>query len=73
MRRNLVTIVLAVLGPSTMYYAFAASVSDEPDGPAQADTRLLASPSIDAMPAPLAPFDETPITPVESAGAPMWP
>ena len=26
-----------------------------------------------AWPAPKAPFDETPITPVESAGAPMFP
>ena len=72
MRRFLFTIVLAVSVPTVMYFSLSASASDQEATTPHADTRLLLSPSVEAMPPPQPPFDETPTTPVESAGAPMW-
>lgn len=72
MIRILLTFVLALFALSSMVYALAASGSQQPTEISQvASAPLPLSPPVEAMPPPQEPFDETPITPVESAGAPM--
>jgi hypothetical protein len=74
MIRILLTFMLALLALSSVVYALAASGSQQPTEILQVGTIAWPpSPPVEPMPAPQAPFDETPITPVESAGAPMRP
>jgi hypothetical protein len=77
MMRVAMTVAIAVIAFSTMVAAVAAVMK-----PAKAQG-LTAAPTPHEIavnwewsvewPEPKAPFDETPITPVESAGAPMFP
>lgn len=74
MIRTLLTFVLALFALSFMVYALAASGSQQPTEISQVGTSVLPpSPPVEPMPPPQEPFDETPISPVESAGAPMRP
>jgi len=77
MTRLVLTTSIAVISFSTIVLAVAAMTKS-----AQAQGPLVAPSAQEnpvnwewsiAWPAPKAPFDETPITPVESAGAPMFP
>jgi len=74
MIRFLLTFMPALFALSSVVYALAAPGSQQPTEILQVETILLlpASP-VEPMPPPQEPFDETPITPVESAGAPMRP
>jgi hypothetical protein len=73
MIRILLTFV-GLFALSSVVYALAASGSQQPTEIPQVGTTLLTlSPPVEALPPPQEPFDETPITPVESAGAPMRP
>ena len=71
MTRHLLTALLASLATSVGLYAtlsISAAAPSEPDRPAQ--PAMSPVPLDLAMPPPQAPFDMTPITPYESAGAP---
>jgi len=79
MTRVLVAIAVAVIAFSTIVVAIKAeeppSSAVEPQRSNQ-DTDVEApvvAGTLDSWPAPKEPFDETRITPVESAGAPMFP
>jgi hypothetical protein len=50
-----------------------AAASKRSNAASEAEVFRVPSGRIDDWPAPNAPFDNTPITPVESAGAPMFP
>jgi hypothetical protein len=74
MIRILLTFALALFSLSCVVYALAASGSQRPIEIPQVGVTPLPLPApTEAMPPPQEPFDETPITPVESAGAPMRP
>ena len=74
MIRILLTLMLALFALSSVVYALAVPGSQQPTEIPQVGTILLPpSPPVAPMPPPQEPFDETPITPVESAGAPMRP
>ncbi len=72
-----VTVAIAVFAFSTMVVALAATLTvAEPQQSSiapGADGLAVRWESHDGWPAPQEPFDETPIGPVESAGAPMFP
>ena len=76
MKRIVVTVAIVVLSIPTMLAATGALKASEPRGSIvmpTADDLATRQDAIDGWPAPSPPFDETPITPVESAGAPMFP
>lgn len=73
MIRIFTTLVLAMLAFSTLVYGLAASSPPASAGQPTVDALLMLPASLEAMPPPSEPLDETPITPVESTGAPMWP
>jgi hypothetical protein len=77
MLRLAMTIAIAVIAFSTMVAAVAAAMKPaKAEGPAVAPTAHEIAVNWEwsvEWPAPNAPFDETTITPVESAGAPMFP
>jgi hypothetical protein len=65
--------LLALLALSSLIYAAAASEPDQATADPQVQASVLPLTLGTDMPPPQAPFDETPITPVESTGAPMYP
>ena len=65
--------LFSLLAFSTVLYALASPTPPASRAQPPLDAVLVFSPDIAPMPMPKMPFDETPITPVESAGAPMWP
>jgi hypothetical protein len=76
MMRFAITAGIAVLAFSTMVYTVALAMTARG---AQAATVVLTPEEFavnwewhQIWPAPKAPFDETPITPIESTGAPMF-
>ena len=74
MIRILLTFALALFSLSSVVYPLAASSPQQPTETPQIGIALLPlPPPVEAMPPPQEPLDETPITPVESAGAPMRP
>lgn len=71
MTKTLSTAVLAILAAALLLWAVRPHGAEAAiQAPAQA-VELPATASDMAWPEPQAPFDATPITPVESAGAPM--
>jgi Spy/CpxP family protein refolding chaperone len=68
MIRALLTVAVAAMSVSAVIVATAAK-PQHPDPAPHAQTM----PEFDGWSVPREPFDETPITPVESAGAPMFP
>ena len=70
-----VTVAIAVFAFSTMVVAAALTAAEPQQSSIAPDADGLAVrwESHDGWPAPQEPFDETPIGPVESAGAPMFP
>jgi hypothetical protein len=76
MKRAVATTALAGLSLSIMV-AGLASVRAPEVQPAisvpSTDFSPMREDSVESWPAPRAPFDETVITPIESAGAPMFP
>jgi len=73
MVRILSMLLLALLALSSLVYAVAASVPEPTAASVQVQETAPPSSFGTGMPPPQAPFDETPITPVESTGAPMYP
>ena len=75
MTRLVVIVAAAVLSFAAMVVAVASLAEARPQSssvvPSAEDTAANRAWS-QGWPAPKAPFDETPITPVESAGAPMF-
>jgi hypothetical protein len=77
MKNVVVNAALAGLSLSMMVIGLAAlGAGPEPQraiAVPSADISATQEDSLTGWPAPSAPFDETPITPIESAGAPMFP
>ena len=75
MTRLAVIVAIAVLSFSAMVFAVAALAEAEPQRanvlPCANEAAVNRERAV-GWPAPRPPFDETPITPVESAGAPMF-
>jgi hypothetical protein len=70
---KVLTFTLAVSAFLAIVYALATPARPDAPGTLAVDTGVLLVPKVERMPPPQEPLDETPITPVESAGAPMWP
>ena len=77
MKRVIKTVAIVGFSLSTMVVGLTAvRTAAEPQrviAAPSADVLEMRDDSIEGWPAPSAPFDETVITPVESAGAPMFP
>lgn len=73
MVRVLTLLLFSMLAFSTVIYALESSMPTPTAPQSSADELLAFAPEVDRLPATTAPFDETPITPVESTGSPMWP
>lgn len=77
MKRTIATAAIAGLSLSAMVVALASfRATAEPEraiAVPHADVSATREDSTESWPAPSAPFDETPISPVESAGAPLFP
>ena len=71
MTKHLLTALLASLATSAGLYAMQPISAAEPPAPDRPASAAISPAPLDlAMPPPQEPFDMTPITPYESAGAP---
>ena len=72
MVKSLFTVLLFALAVTLLFEVFRPSGAEAMIPPAVEDTLTGASPALE-LPGTQAPFDATPITPVETTGAPMYP